>query len=348
MKKEKSCGCIIYRYNLNKREFLCIRQRNGNHVGFPKGHVEINESEVQTAIREVKEETNLDVFVFDDIMAKNNYMLYQNIDKEVVYFLATPTSFDLIKQDEEIIDMMWIEEKDVEMMITYQVNKDVFKEIMSQYHDHIEYQLDINLVSYLYQTILPMYTKFDKAHQFDHVHQVLKTSLEIASKLDKIRLDLVYVIAFYHDIGLLFGREHHHMTGGQYLADDLMIKKYFSLEDIKVMRQAIEDHRASHEDTPRTIYGKIIAEADRDIVPEVIIERTILYGLSHFPDVNKQQHMVRAFEHLQEKYGVNGYLQLWLDSKKNVDGLRDLRLLLSDETKIYTVISKKYDKLIKT
>ena len=86
MKKEKSCGCIIYRYNLNKREFLCIRQRNGNHVGFPKGHVEINESEVQTAIREVKEETNLDVFVFDDIMAKNNYMLYQNIDKEVVYF----------------------------------------------------------------------------------------------------------------------------------------------------------------------------------------------------------------------------------------------------------------------
>ena len=98
--------------------------------------------------------------------------------------------------------MMWIEEKDVEMMITYQVTKMFLNRLCLNIMNHIEYQLDINLVSYLYQTILPMYTKFDKAHQFDHVHQVLKTSLEIASKLDKIRLDLVYVIAFYHDIGL--------------------------------------------------------------------------------------------------------------------------------------------------
>jgi uncharacterized protein len=347
VKKEKSCGCIIYKYKQNKRLFLLIHQKYGDYVGFPKGHAEINETHIQTALREVKEETNLDVFIFEDITAKDHYIIDKKIDKEVIYFLATPTSHETKKQDSEIIDLLWVEESEVINHLSYQHGKDVFKNIYKQFQSHIEYQLDIRLVNYLYETILPIYKQFDRAHQNGHVHQVLKTSLELASNIKDIRLDLVYVIAFYHDIGNLYGRDNHHIMGGKYLEDDEMIKKYFSKVDIKIMKEAIEDHRASHENEPRSIYGKIIAEADRDIIPEVIISRTVLFGLSHYPDITREEHIQRAYEHLIEKYGKNGYLKLWLDSKKNVEGLKTLRDLLEDEEQIRQIIIKDYEKYAK-
>lgn len=344
MKKEKSCGCIIYKYNKNKRLFLLIHQKHGDYIGFPKGHVELDENEIETALREVKEETNLDVFILEDIKAKDNYEIDGKIDKEVVYFLATPTSFIASKQDQEITKLLWIEESEVKNHLSYQHGSNVFSNIIKQFQIHIEYQLDIKLVSYLYEIILPIYKKFDKAHQNNHVHQVLKTSLEIASNLKDIRLDLVYVIAFYHDIGNLYGRDQHHITGGKYLEDDQMIKEYFTKADIKIMKEAIEDHRASHEQEPRSIYGKIIAEADRDIIPEIIILRTVLFGLSHYPNISKEEHIKRSYDHLEEKYGRNGYLKLWLDSKKNVEGLKRLRELLDDELQIKQIIIKEYEK----
>ncbi|BCR35843.1 NUDIX domain-containing protein [Mariniplasma anaerobium] len=347
MKKEKSCGCIIYKYSQNKRLFLLIHQKHGDYIGFPKGHVELNENEIETALREVKEETNLDVFIFDDINATDKYMIDGKIDKEVVYFLATPTSSILSKQDKEIAKLLWVEENQIINHLSYQHGKDVFLNIIKQFQTHVEYQLDINLVSYLYETILPIYKQFDKAHQNDHVHQVLKTSLEIASTIMNIRLDLVYVIAFYHDIGNLYGRDFHHITGGKYLEEDDMINKYFAKSDIKIMKEAIEDHRASHEQEPRSIYGKIIAEADRDIIPEIIISRTVLFGLSHYPNISKEEHIKRSYDHLQEKYGRNGYLKLWLDSKKNVEGLKRLRDLLDDEIRIKQIIIKDYEKYTK-
>lgn len=347
MKKEKSCGCIIYKYNENKRLFLLIHQKHGDYIGFPKGHVELDEKDIETAYREVKEETNLDVFIFENIKAKDNYIIDKKIDKEVIYFLATPTSLKTNKQDQEILEISWIEENEVINHLSYQHGKAVFLNIINQFKKHIEYHLDIHLVNYLYETILPIYKQFDKAHQNDHVHQVLKTSLEIASSIKDIRLDLVYVIAFYHDIGNLYGRDQHHITGAKYLESDFMIKKYFSKVDIKIMKEAIEDHRASHEQEPRSIYGKIIAEADRDIIPEVIISRTVLFGLSHYPDISKEEHIKRSYEHLQEKYGKNGYLKLWLDSTKNVEGLKALRDLLEDEEQIKQIIIKDYEKYTK-
>lgn len=343
MKKEKSCGCIIYRYNNNIREFLLIRQKHGDYIGFPKGHVEKNETEIKTAYREVKEETNLDVFIFDDIQAKDQYIIDQKIDKEVIYFLATPLTTKIDKQDSEISELMWVKEDLVTEYLTYDHGKVVYNDIVKKFKESIEYQLDITFVSYLYETILPIYKQFDKAHQYDHVHQVVKTSLEIANSIKDVRLDLVYTIAFYHDIGNLFGRDQHHMTGAKYLEEDQMIKKFFTFDEIKIMKEAIQDHRASHEDKPRSIYGKIIAEADRDIIPLVIVSRTVLFGLSHYPNISKEEHLKRAYEHLIEKYGRNGYLKLWLDSKKNVEGLETLRQLIEDKEQIMQIIDKDYE-----
>lgn len=347
MKKEKSCGCLIYRYKQGKREFLCIRQKNGNYIGFPKGHIETFESESETAIREVKEETNLDVYIFEDIKAKGSYVIHDEIYKEVVYFLATPYSFTQEKQIDEIDDLFWFPEYEVINQLTYSTDQKIFKEIMHQFYQRVEYQMDIKLVSYLHESILPIYSTFDDAHQIGHVLSVLKNSLELTSNMKKINLSLVYVIAFYHDIGLKFGRKNHHLTGATYLENDAIIKNFFNKEEVKLMKEAIEDHRASRQDKPRSLYGQIIAEADRDINPEKIITRTIQFGLNHYPNLSKDEHFNRTFLHLQEKYGNDGYLTLTLYLEKNVEGLKKLGELLNNEKLLKKIVSAKYEMLIK-
>ncbi|MFA5470638.1 MAG: NUDIX domain-containing protein [Acholeplasmataceae bacterium] len=342
MKNEKSCGTIIYRYKENKRQFLLIHQRRGDFIGFPKGHMEVGESEYDTAIRETKEETNLDVFVFEDVKTTIRYIIHDDINKEVVFFLATALSDHPIIQEQEVIDMMWIDENEVFEKLTHQTSKDAFSSIIKQFSKSIEYQMDIHLINYLYTHILPIYKSLDQAHQNDHIHQVLKTSLEIAQNIDDIDLRYVYVIAFYHDIGNLFGRDDHHITGAKYLSDDQLLTNYFDEDEIKIMKEAVEDHRASNDEPPRSIYGKIIAEADREIIPEKIIKRTVQFGISHYPDLLIDEHIRRVLEHLHEKYGEKGYLKLWLDSKKNVEGLKNLRSLLKDEQKVIKIIRKYY------
>lgn len=342
MRNEKSCGTIIYRYNDNIRQFLLIHQRQGDYIGFPKGHIKHGETEIQTALRETKEETNLDVFVFDHIKTSITYIIRDDICKEVVFFLATALSKDVMRQDQEVKDILWVDEKHVIDMLTHQSSKDAFYDILNQFSNSIEYKMDIKLINYLYTHILPIYESLDQAHQNDHIHQVLKTSLEIADHMSDIDLRYVYVIAFYHDIGNLYGRDDHHITGAKYLENDLFLKDYFHEGDIKLMKEAVEDHRASNDDEPRTIYGKIIAEADREIIPEKIIKRTIQFGLSHYPDLSLDEVIQRALEHIHEKYGEDGYLKLWLESKKNVEGLKNLRSLIKDDEKVRQIITKYY------
>lgn len=344
MKKEKSCGAVLYRYHEGKRQFLLIHQLHGDFIGFPKGHQENGESDIQTAARETYEETHIRSFLYEDIKTSIRYFIKDEVEKEVVLYLGIPLSNQLVKQDDEVKHAFWVNEKEVLKLLTHQNTRNAFIDLYQQLKKTVEYQLPIELVTYLYHEILEKYKSFDQAHQHDHVHQVLKTSLEITKKLEAIRQDLVYVIAFYHDIGNLYGRDQHHLTGAKYLADDLMIQKYFNQEEIKIMKEAIEDHRASHGTSPRSIYGKIIAEADRDVVPEVIIKRTVQFGLSHHPNLNKQEHIKRSLEHLEEKYGNNGYLKLWLDSRKNIEGLETIRKMLENKDELIKIIEKYYNK----
>jgi uncharacterized protein len=197
------------------------------------------------------------------------------------------------------------------------------------------------LLTYLYQQIIPIYRHFDQAHQMDHVETIIINSLEIAMDYN-CDMDMVYVIACYHDVGIKFGRNDHHLTGGLFLYEDEELKKYFTEEQRKIMKEAVEDHRASNEHEPRSIYGKIIAEADRDIDPNIVILRTVLFGLKHYPELNFEEHFQRAYQHIEEKYGPNGYLKLWLETKKNREGLNQIHALLKNKNEIKRVIFDHY------
>lgn len=194
---------------------------------------------------------------------------------------------------------------------------------------------------YLETEIIPRYETFDKAHRTEHVRQVIAESLKLASYY-VVDERMVYVVAAYHDIGLCEGREHHHLVSGRMMRADSRLREWFSEEEIEVMAQAVEDHRASNVHAPRSIYGRIVAEADRLIEPMQILRRTVQYGLSHYPELSKDLHYSRYCEHLHEKYAEGGYLKLWIPESENAAQLRALRRIIADESQCRSAFEQIY------
>ena len=188
------------------------------------------------------------------------------------------------------------------------------------------------LTAYVEQEILPRYDHFDAAHQRDHIEAVISRSLDLAKYYD-VDTDMVYTIAAYHDTGICEGRETHHLVSGRIIREDQKLRGWFTEDQIETMAQAAEDHRASSGREPRSIYGKIVAEADRLIVPDIVIQRTIQYGLDHYPELDKEGQYQRFRQHLLEKYSDTGYLRLWLPESDNAKRLEELRVIIRDESK---------------
>lgn len=195
------------------------------------------------------------------------------------------------------------------------------------------------LKEYIETVIIPQYESFDKAHNLMHVNTVIAESLELAKDYP-VRTDMVYTIAAYHDTGLCKDRTTHHLISGTILENDKRLCQWFSAEEIQTMKEAVEDHRASSNHEPRSIYGKIIAEADRIIDPEITLRRTVQYGLKQNPSGNKEWHYERFLNHLLNKYAEGGYLKLWLENSKNGEKLKELRTLINDRRQLRETFDK--------
>ena len=206
-------------------------------------------------------------------------------------------------------------------------------------------EIDKDLKSYIEQDILPRYDTFDKAHQRDHVNMVIEQSLFLAQFYD-VDINMVYAIAAYHDTGLVEGRKFHHLVSGNIIRHDEKLVKWFDEEQIEIMAQSAEDHRAYADHEPRTIYGKIVAEADRCIDNESIVRRTVQYGLSNYSELDEQEQIERALDHLNEKYSEGGYLKLWIPESPNAERLHDLHQLIKDKKRIRKMIKDIYEEEI--
>lgn len=182
---------------------------------------------------------------------------------------------------------------------------------------------------YIETEILPRYEAFDKAHQRDHADYVIRQSLELAKHYD-VDMDMVYAIAAYHDTGLAVDRKTHHLESGKVVRNDKRLVEWFTEDQIEIMAQAVEDHRASNKNEPRSIYGKIVAEADRQIDGMTILRRTIQFGLNHYPELDREGHWERTIEHINEKYAEGGYLRLWIPESPNAVRLREFQIMIKD------------------
>ena len=198
-----------------------------------------------------------------------------------------------------------------------------------------------SLQQYIEQTILPQYDAFDGGHKRDHAQMVIDESLKLAREYGADE-QMAYVIAAYHDLGLRFDRETHHIHSGEILMADETLRQWFTEEQLLTMRDAVEDHRASSKNPPRTIYGAIVAEADRQINPKLVIHRTMAYSAKLFPEGDFETLYARSKEHLLQKYAEGGYMKLWLNSERNVRSLEELRAIIRDELRLRSLCREWY------
>lgn len=195
------------------------------------------------------------------------------------------------------------------------------------------YPINSELMRYIEASVLPLYDAFDRGHNREHVCRVIAESLELAQNYN-VDVNRVYTIAAYHDAGMARGRDLHHIYSAELLAHDTNLLRWFSPDDLQQMAEAIEDHRASGKHPPRSIYGAIVAEADRDLCPDIVLRRTMQFGMNRYPDRPFEFHLQRTIEHLHEKYAAGGYLKLWLHSPKNERGLTELRAIIANPAEL--------------
>lgn len=123
MNYEKSCGAIVYRKFHGNTEILLIRHVKSGYWSFPKGHVEKGETELQTAAREIKEETNLDVLIDTGFRETVSFSPRRDTSKTVVYFVARALSHEAKPQLDEISEMRWVEIGQAPSYLTYENDK---------------------------------------------------------------------------------------------------------------------------------------------------------------------------------------------------------------------------------
>lgn len=203
------------------------------------------------------------------------------------------------------------------------------------------------LEAFIEAEIIPEYKSFGRSHNVEHVRRVISNSLELAKFLGdgKIDEDMAYAIAAYHDLGMSGPREIHHITSGKILMEDTRLRKWFSPEQLLVMKEAVEDHRASSDHAPRSVYGRIVAEADRDLEPDVVFTRAIEYGLEHYPELGKEAQWRRFAKHMDEKYSSNGYITLWIPGSPNERNLKQIRAVIADRNALRRTFNEIFDRL---
>ena len=214
--------------------------------------------------------------------------------------------------------------------------------------------------TYIYEEIVPKYSQFDSAHREDHAMTVINQAMMLMESRNawimshsesaeewagEINSNLLLAAAACHDLGLVNGRERHHLDSGTMIRNDSRLREWFSEEQIETIAQAAEDHRASGKSEPRSIYGKLVAEADRVIDGKTIIRRTIQFGLNNYPQLDRQGHLERAVGHLREKYGRGGYLKLWIPWSDNAARLNALQDLIADTDAISAYVADVYSEL---
>lgn len=198
------------------------------------------------------------------------------------------------------------------------------------------------LKSYIEEQILPMYKNHDQGHRIDHANYVIERSLKLA-ELYNLDANMCYTIAAYHDIGLGFtNRENHHIESGRFVRDDINLRNWFWVKDIEIIAQACEDHRASLIGPPRSMYGCVVSDADRDDNIKTMIFRSWSYNKKIFPDVNDKDTLNNIFAHLQEKYGKGGYGALKLDKSYELGNGEALEIqrILQDKNEFDKIVSE--------
>lgn len=199
--------------------------------------------------------------------------------------------------------------------------------------------------------IKPLYKTFDKAHNLSHFRFVANNCVmyakELASRGEKVDLELAYVVGALHDIGISRGREGHAKSSAAMVFENKTLSKLFDEKTIRIIAEAVEDHSSHLSYSPRSVYGKIVADADRNNSVYLVFSRPIKFGIRNEKWRTREEQIERVYEFVQEKFGRNGYVKYHLDIDATTKEQKKVWALLDDKEKCLSYIAGLFDEITK-
>ena len=297
---------------------------------FPGGKMEAGESPQQALVREIREELSTEIRI--DKFLHTIEWDYPHFHLVLHCYLCSLCTEALHLN--EHLSARWLDAGALHSVRWLPADEDLLPLIAQ------ELSLSQSLTQYIEKEVIPRYAAFDKAHREDHARAVISRAMDMAGNYPEIDRNMLYTAAACHDLGLAVDRQTHHLESGRIIRADERLSQWFTPEQIETIAQAAEDHRASATTPPRSLYGALVAEADRMIVLETIIRRTVQFGLSHYPELDKEGHWQRTLDHLHEKYAEGGYLHLLIPGSPNEAPLGRLREIIKDEKLLRTLFEQ--------
>lgn len=229
--------------------------------------------------------------------------------------------------------------------------KEIEKFLNDLYFDEEKINRGINEVNnelkqYIDEKILPEYELNDGGHNSEHVKYVLKRAFELADGYE-INYDILYTCVCFHDVACHIDRDNHEVLSAQRAYEDDFLNGFFSIIEMKTIKEAIEDHRASLEYIPRNIYGKILSSADRKVEVKQYLIASISYGKKKNPEIDKNESIERSYQFAIKKFEKNGYAvnKSYVDDLKYKKFLEDIQYLIENKKLFIKLAEVIYDKL---
>ena len=197
--------------------------------------------------------------------------------------------------------------------------------------------INSELKKYIEENIFKVYELNEEAHGLKHIKTVLKRAFELSKNIDKIDYNILYTAVSYHDIADHIDRENHEKLSAKWMMEDKKLDDFFCLDEKIIIKEAIEDHRASNKNIPRNIYGKILSSADRNINVDEYLKRSYQYGLAHYPNLNEEEQIQKVYEHAIDKFGKNGYAvtKFFVKDEKYSKYLKELQKLIDNKDEFF-------------
>ena len=351
MKERHAVRCFL----VENGKVVVTRYKEDNpkagYYEIPGGKIEEKEYPRDTAIREFKEETGMNI----KNLTYKGKMTLEYPDRRFYFDLFRTNTYEGVPQDFKENTSQWIEISELlrtkkrlatilllektyssyllndKNRINIYVKVDEAENILDINFETIDDEIKPKLKTYIETEIFPVYERNEPSHGINHIHTVINRSLHIAKEYE-VDKNMVYTVAAYHDLGHYINPKIHEKLSAEIFMKDNKIKKWFTEQQIQMIKEAIEDHRASSDHEPRSIYGRIVSTADRTIKSiDNCIKRTYLYGKKNYPGLLTQEEQInRIYEHLNDKYGLNGYAKTYLydeefeiAKKKFIEALSD-------------------------
>ena len=188
-----------------------------------------------------------------------------------------------------------------------------------------------NLKLYIEENIFPQYLQNEIGHGLEHIQYVINRCMKFAEQFDNIDFNILYTIAAFHDIGHHIDKNKHEIVSAQIFYENLDMKCFFTEEQRILIKEGIEDHRASSDSIPRSDYGKIISSADRSTDVSEFLKRTHAFTLKHQPDCTVEDMIERAYNHTKDKYGDSGYAKSYVVDEEYNQFKNKILELLNDK-----------------